>query len=429
MIDELKSQVEKTFGQKITRRQHAELLSQDIYLKTNILVSYNTIRRFFGMVANTTPRQTTLDVLALYCGFKDYLNFSRQFPAIDIWPKWEGLFLALNHLKLDELIAHLHIRKREHQDFAVSFALAVKELLNHQRGEEVLLLFREPDFQFDNLSFDDASQIGVILGLHFNHYDNWEIEQLLLQEKNFRDLVLKTNVDYTRFNAKYGRWINYLLTFSNLDTDTSQFIRSIKPFMYLLNCQSIPKETLAQIPPLRATQHPILYGRIFSLKIMLNQDQKNHLRLIAQMKKRLSNSPHHRAELMYVPAIHALLTQNEALSEFTLAELQEIPVAKKWYQISLIAIEKIFIAASQIKNQQYQAAKQLIASSPLEQIRFGYKQIVDLFITYFQLEIAKYDPLEPQAKKILQQQFKAKLSRVNLPMLSEGYFEGYFENL
>jgi hypothetical protein len=379
------------------------------------------------MVANTTPRQTTLDALALYCGFKDYLEFSRQFPAIDIWPKWEGLFLALNHIKIDELIAHLHIRKQEHQDFAVSFALAVKELLNHEKGAEVLQLFREPDFQFINLSFDDTSQIGVILGLHFNNYDNWEIEQLLLQESNFRDLVLKTNVDYTRFNAKYGKWINYLSMFPHLDTDTSKFIRSIKPFMYLLNCQPIPNDTLLQIPPLRASQHPILFGRIFSLKIILTQDEKVQKRLIEQMEKRLSNSPNLRAELMYVPAIHALLTQNETLSKFTLAELREIPVAQKWYQISLIAIEKIFIAASQIKNQQYQAAKQLIASSPLEQIRFGYKNIVDLFITHFQLQLAKYDNLEPQAKKNLQQEFKAKLSRVNLPLLSEAYFENYFE--
>jgi hypothetical protein len=427
MIAVLKAQVEKTFGQKIARRQHAELLSQDIYLKTNILVSYNTIRRFFGMVANTTPRQTTLDALALYCGFKDYLEFSRQFPAIDIWPKWEGLFLALNHIKIDELIAHLHIRKQEHQDFAVSFALAVKELLNHQKGAEVLQLFREPDFQFINLSFDDASQIGVILGLHFNNYDNWEIEQLLLQESNFRDLVLKTNVDYTRFNAKYGKWINYLSMFPHLDTDTSQFIRSIKPFMYLLNCEPIPNDTLLQIPPLRASQHPILFGRIFSLKIILTQDEKVQKRLIEQMEKRLSNSPNLRAELMYVPAIHSLLTRNKTLCEFTLAALHELPVAEKWYQVSLIAIEKIFIAACKIKKQQYLSAKQLLASSPLVQIRFGYKYIVDLFITHFYLEMAKNEAQDPQVKKILQQEFKAKLTKVNLPLLSEAYFEAYFE--
>ena len=333
----------------------------------------------------------------------------------------------MNHIKIDELIAHLHIRKQEHQDFAVSFALAVKELLNHQKGAEVLQLFREPDFQFINLSFDDASQIGVILGLHFNNYDNWEIEKLLLQENNFRDLVLKTNVEYTRFNANYGKWINYLSMFPHLDTDTSQFIRSIKPFMYLLNCQPIPNDTLLQIPPLRASQHPILFGRIFSLKIILTQDEKVQKRLIEQMEKRLANSPNLRAELMYVPAIHALLTQNETLSKFTLAELREIPVAQKWYQISLIAIEKIFIAACKIKKQQYLEANQLLASSPLVQIRFGYKYIVDLFITHFYLEMAKNEAHDPQVKKILQQEFKAKLTKVNLPLLSEAYFEGYFE--
>jgi hypothetical protein len=66
-------------------------------------------------------------------------------------------------------------------------------------------------------------------------------------------------------------------------------------------------------------------------------------RLIEQMEKRLSNSPNLRAELMYVPAIHSLLTRNKTLCEFTLAALHELPVAEKWYQVSLIAIEKIFI--------------------------------------------------------------------------------------
>ncbi|MFM6947018.1 MAG: hypothetical protein ACKOWW_07745 [Flavobacteriales bacterium] len=424
MINELKAQVEKTFGQKIARRQHAELLAQDIYLKTNILVSYNTIRRFFGMVAHTTPRQTTLDTLAVYCGFKDFLDFSRQFPSIDIWPKWEGLFLALNSLNLQDLIAHLLIRKNEYQDFAVSFSLAVKELLNHEKGAEVVQLFRAPAFQFANLSFDDASQIGVILGLHFNHFDHWEIEQLLLHEKNFRDLVLKTNVDYTRFNGKYGKWITYLSALPNLETDTAQFISSLKPFMFLLNKQSIPEQVLAQIPPLKVTQHPILFGRIFCLKIMLAPSNKQRRQLEGIMKKRLAATPELKAELLYVPAIHALLTKDKTLTDFVFTELQELPIAQKWYQISLISIEKIFLAAHHIQNQDFQAAKALLDSSPIEQIRFGYKLIVDIYITYFQLEIAKQ---HQQPTKNLQQQFKAKLSKVNLPLLSEEYFAGYFE--
>jgi len=75
VIDELKAQIERTFGQKVTNRRQAELLSQDIYLKTKQLVSYNTIRRFFGLVAFTKPRQSTLDYLAQYCSFSSYLEF------------------------------------------------------------------------------------------------------------------------------------------------------------------------------------------------------------------------------------------------------------------------------------------------------------------------------------------------------------------
>lgn len=51
MVSTLKFQVEKVFGQKISGRGAAELLSEDIYLKTNAMVSYNTIRRLFGLVA------------------------------------------------------------------------------------------------------------------------------------------------------------------------------------------------------------------------------------------------------------------------------------------------------------------------------------------------------------------------------------------
>ena len=142
MIDEFRAQIEKTFGQKITTRGHAEALSQDIYLKTNALVSYNTIRRLFGLVEYTKPRQSTLDHLAKYCSFGSYIDFCRQFPSIDSWPKWEGLFLSLSTLSVEEIIIHLKKRKREHLDFAIGFALAAKELIVQDRQDDVVLLFQ-----------------------------------------------------------------------------------------------------------------------------------------------------------------------------------------------------------------------------------------------------------------------------------------------
>ena len=423
MIDELKAQVERTFGQKVTNRRQAEMLSQDIYLKTNALVSYNTLRRLFGLVAYTKPRQTTLDFLAQYCSFKSYVDFCRQFPSVDNWPSWEGLFLALSDLSIVEIIAHLKQRKREHRDFAIAFGMAAKELINQNRLADVLALFKAHDFQFEQINFDDVSQIGVIIGLHFRNHNNLEIEQALLKQANFRNLVVKSNVDYTKFNTKYGEWILFLEGQKNMDHETTQFIRALRPFMYLLNKLEVPRAVQVQIPELNESMHPILYGRIYSLKVLLAASKAEAKRISEQMWERLEKEPQHQAELLYVPAIHSLISQNECLTEFTQKALQELPIAQHWYQISLIAIEQIFLASRHVKNKEFKAANLLIENNPIDQIRFGYKEIMDLFITFFKLEIAQHDGQNTQG---LQQQFKVKLSKVNLPLLSEAYFEAYF---
>lgn len=49
MIDELRHELEKTFNRKISDRGHCEALVQDIYEKTGALLSYNTLRRLFGL--------------------------------------------------------------------------------------------------------------------------------------------------------------------------------------------------------------------------------------------------------------------------------------------------------------------------------------------------------------------------------------------
>jgi hypothetical protein len=424
MIDELKAQIEKTFGQKITSRGLAEALSQDIYLKTNTLVSYNTIRRLFGLVAYTKPRQSTLDYLAKYCSFESYVDFCRQFPSIDSWPKWEGLFLSLSTLSISEIIIHLKKRKREHLDFAIGFALAAKELVVQNRQDDVVFLFQEPDFQFAKMRFDDVSQIGVIIGLHFRNHSNIELEQALLREENFRNLVLKSNVDYTQFNAKYGEWIDYLLSLTNLDRETSEFIHALNCFRWILNEKPLTNAIMKKIPELSEQQHPILYGRIFSLKMILSKNKKQAQQYTQLMEQRLQNEPQFQIELLYVPAIQSLLTQNHYLTEFTYKTLIKQAVAEQWYQISLISIEQLFLASRAIRAYDYNAAITLITNNPIEQIRFGYKTIMDLMITFFRIEIAKYQNEDTQ---ILEQLFETKRNKVNLPLLSASYFQNYFK--
>ena len=65
MIDELKTEVEKTLGRRIATRGDCELLADDIYQKTGTVLSYNTFRRLFGVIEFRKPRESTLDALSV----------------------------------------------------------------------------------------------------------------------------------------------------------------------------------------------------------------------------------------------------------------------------------------------------------------------------------------------------------------------------
>jgi hypothetical protein len=104
--------------------------------------------------------------------------------------------------------------------------------------------------------------------------------------------------------------------------------------------------------------------------------------------------------------------------------LKKLSVAEQWYQISLISIQQLFLASRSVREYDFNTANVLIANNPIAQIRFGYKTLMDLFITFFKLEIAKNQNKDTQ---ILEQQFETKRKKVNLPMLSESYFQNYFK--
>jgi hypothetical protein len=77
-FENLKGEIEKVFGKKVSNRPDCEVLSLAIYAKTKETISYNTLRRFFNLAGekNTTSlSNSTLDILAKYCEYECYAEF------------------------------------------------------------------------------------------------------------------------------------------------------------------------------------------------------------------------------------------------------------------------------------------------------------------------------------------------------------------
>lgn len=68
--------VEATANLKATTPRDFELLSESICNLTGILLSPTTLKRIWGYLDEAvTPRRSTLDTLARYCGWRDYEHF------------------------------------------------------------------------------------------------------------------------------------------------------------------------------------------------------------------------------------------------------------------------------------------------------------------------------------------------------------------
>ncbi len=66
----LKNKVEQRAEMSITKGNHCKQLSEEIFKKLRIEISYQSLRRFFGFIDQAgAPNLQTLDILAKYCGY------------------------------------------------------------------------------------------------------------------------------------------------------------------------------------------------------------------------------------------------------------------------------------------------------------------------------------------------------------------------
>jgi hypothetical protein len=425
MIDELKLELEKTFSRKILDRGDCEELVQDIYEKTGAVLSYNTLRRMFGLAEYRKPRVSTLDHLAVYCGFRSFNDFSQRYTEIDIWPTWENLYVSLSLNDPDKLVEILLFRKRRNDHFTISFTVIVHELLHRKDFDALRTIFECPEFQFGQLPYDEVAQIGVLIGLHFRNFDDIILECKLLDLPNFRDIVFKIFVDYVRMRGKYGAWIHYLSQQNDIDEETRTFIACLEAWRFILMQEKIPDTILLAIPVLSIEQHPILFGRIFSMKMLQAADKKEKKKLIAQIKKRLQLQPNYATELLYEPAVQGLVTRNPDLVQFVAKMHHLIHDIKFWYHFSQVSIHRVFEVSLHLADKQYTKAQSILENIPYGHIRHGYREFIEVYIAFFQLEIAK--ELNSGNIQPWKDNFEKCRKVLEYPIFTDAYFDNYFE--
>ena len=82
-------EVERKAGRPMQTPRDFQWLEERIFKEIHETLSASTLMRLWGYRAGGVPRQTTLDVLARYVGFEDYVEFCKA--ALQPLPEEGGL--------------------------------------------------------------------------------------------------------------------------------------------------------------------------------------------------------------------------------------------------------------------------------------------------------------------------------------------------
>ena len=295
MIDLLKKELELKLGQKIENRGDAELLANAIQETIDQQISYNTIRRFFGVSTNVKPNNNTLNILARFIGFKNYIHFTQTYSFREKKNIAEIIYKAIYNQDNEEIISLIKRIKKTPEDFVSFIILLVRELIYNKKYHILNNIFKLKEMEFNSFSYSEVLLIGNSTGLLLrkNPMDNY----ILLKNRNFLQCVYSSFVDYSNINGFYGEWAKFVVR-NKVNKEILIFSDAILQLRKFLNKKKIQNdyEELAYSNKL----HPILCSRLLSLSFLNSPGQKTDETLSKYIKS------HSKKKQIYVDYFYEL---------------------------------------------------------------------------------------------------------------------------
>jgi hypothetical protein len=323
----LKNFIIEKIGFEIIDVDSSKLLSEIILEETGDNISYNTIRRFFGIVKSVKPRIYTLDVLSKFIGFKSYGYFKLN---SNLSIRWK-LQLKLNQLILQDNSKELliFIKENLHKQAEFKFILAnlLRELLLTSKIKLLTEIFELEEMNIVNFNWDDTVLIGNSVGslLRKLNLTSKEEEKLVLNE-NFQDLVITLFVDYSGLNSFYIHIIQ-LIEENSKRSDLVTFCRGI---LNLANFLSEDSHNNFYQLKMQDTYHPILKSRIVAQHI-LKQDQ-NKLKKLEEYSKTNSKNAVLEIDYLFEIIVTAIIVKDFEVMEWVITKVTSHKNYKFFYR-------------------------------------------------------------------------------------------------
>ena len=266
MIDILKKEIEAKIGKKVTNRGDCELVSNVILETLEKEISYSTIRRLYGLVNETKPNNKTLNTLAKFVGYKNYIHFSQNYSYKQKIDLTDIIYKTVSENDSEKIINLVIKTKNSSEDFISMAIILIRELWHNENYNLINRIFSLKALNFDSFSYYEALKLGNSIGLLIRKKS--KLDPILLNNINFLECVFLIFVDYSSLNKYYGDALK-IIKKNNIRNDITLFSSALLEFRNFINNKNVNEINLKT----SRTEHlhPILSGRLLSLKL-LNAD-------------------------------------------------------------------------------------------------------------------------------------------------------------
>ena len=414
MNEELKKLTIKNAGFAIEDRGDCVLLSEIILEKTDEYISYNTLRRIFGLITYVKPNQNTLNIIAKFNGYNNYSHYIKIAPHKAYWSEKEKLYSLING-EPDDIILYINNSKFKNE-FELDFIISLcRELIYLNKLELFEQVLNSNYFNYDNLNYSEILHFGNSVGelLKINH----KIEKKFLLNTNFLNFVYSIYVDYSNINGYYGDWSAYVFAQST-GTQIKCFAQAILQLKNHLNGQKVSYNYFQLIDT--SNFHPILQGRIYTIQLLSSGFCLDYLtELIEKNSKNKDES--FLLDFFYEPITIALLTKDFELMNAIINFISNKKIEFKYYHMEYNNLYKLMVMFF-LKWNKKGGNKNLnfkIKSSNLE-FKYSYKEFLNLFVL-----ILKYH--QETENKFFLNEYVDLLEKINFPLISKQYMFNYFK--
>ena len=125
----LKEITEKKIGFKIKNLNDSRRLSEIIANEIDLEISYNTIRRFFGVVKNVKASNYTLDIMSKFNGFDNYTDFIVNYRLSNKWKQEFEITKIIHKNEDDKLLEYIENNLNQTRSFNLKLIQIIRELL------------------------------------------------------------------------------------------------------------------------------------------------------------------------------------------------------------------------------------------------------------------------------------------------------------